>query len=483
MVFLCRKEKLQKGSYLWLAQIVLFWIAAGFIGNQLKNDIEIQKNLNSINFIVLSIFSTSLFLIILKPLATFTTGIFKNRKIWIQISSVIMIFILIITSISDLPLWLTIIIIMLFSFSLASSTLFYLFSNEQNFFRIYTLPSIWITFVFITFSSSFGIYLSNSNLVYKNNGFSISLIVILSILVVLGFAISFLSKENKNLVQVFDEEILNKLPQKNNMIFLIIYLLGFLITLTSAMNNSIFIKLYIALNLINFDLNEEQVNLWLRINDFVYLVPTIITSIISYKLLRKVIEQKYLIFISMFILFGTYTAMAFVPNPFIFIALNILAGICFNQIIYSLFSACVFWNYRAKRNPVTGYFGSAMFGSYFITELIENFISGKKIGIFKNFTNVDELLDKWKNIEQSSKTEILIMSDNISTIIMSIACVLILASILLFYFTSSKIFADYSKYKIATQNLKILIKKRVMTKTKTKFKVEIFEEGESENYE
>ncbi|AUB31359.1 hypothetical protein [Spiroplasma floricola] len=477
MVFLCMKEKLQKGAFLWLVQIILFWIAAGFMGNQIKNQIS---SLNSISFIIASVFTTSFFLIILKPLATFSTGILKNRKIWIQISSLIMIILLFFICLFNLPVWALIIVSLLFSFCLASSTLFYLFLNEQSFYRIYILPSIWITFIFITFSTTFGIYLSNLNIVIGNssNSSNISLLVILILMICSGFALSFLSKENKNMVQTFDQEILEDIPKKNNALFLIIYLLAFLLTITSAINNSLFIKLYIALNLKNLNFNNEGIRMWLRINDFAYLIPTIIASVISYKLLRKFFEQKYLVFLNMFVLFAIYTAMAFVQNPFIFIVLNIIAGICFNQIIYSLFSACLFWNYRAKRNPVTGFYGSAMFASYFIVDSVQSTLADLKVGVFKNFSNLDELLNSKFDFQTSLKE-----FDDISTIIMSISCVMILIAILIFYFMNNKIFADYSNYKIATQNLKILIKKRVITKTKTKLDIKSIEKGIIESNE
>ncbi|WP_339021424.1 hypothetical protein [Spiroplasma endosymbiont of Atherix ibis] len=477
MIFLCMKEKLQRGAFLWIAQIILFWIAAGFIGNQIKSQIN---SLNSVSFIVASVFTTSLFLIILKPLATFSTGILKNRKIWIQISSLIMVVLLFLICLFNLPLWALIIVSLLFSFCLASSTLFYLFLNEQNFYRIYILPSIWITFVFITFSTTFGIYLSNLNIVIGNSSkiSNILLFIILTLMICSGLVLSFLTKENKNMVQTFDQEILENLPKKNNGLFLIIYLLAFLLTITSAINNSLFIKLYIALNLKDLNFNNEVIRIWLRINDFAYLIPTIIASVISYKLLRKFFEQKYLIFLNMFVLFATYTAMAFVQNPFIFIVLNIIAGICFNQIIYSLFSACLFWNYRAKINPVTGFYGSAMFASYFIIDSIQSTLSDLKIGIFKNFSNLEELLNKDFDLKNALKG-----FDDISTIIMSISCVIILIVILIFYFMNKKIFADYSNYKIATQNLKILIKKRVIAKTKTKLDIKFIEEGIKESNE
>ncbi|WP_342275616.1 hypothetical protein [Spiroplasma endosymbiont of Cantharis lateralis] len=483
MVFLCKKEKLQKTTYLWLVQIILFWVAAGYAGIEIKNQISLQQNISSTNFILASVFSTFLFLIILKPIATFTTGIMQNRKIWIQISNVLLILVLALISFLNLPLWMLIIVSIMLSFCLASSTLFTLFLNEQSFFRIYIMPSVWITFIFISFSSSLGVYFNNVNMVANNNASTIVFNLLLISMLITGLALSFIIKENKNLVQVFDNEVLEQLPKKNNFTFFIIYTLAFLLTFTSAINNSLFIKLYIALNLTNLNLNDENVLTWLRINEFIYLIPTILASILSYKVLRKIIEQKYLIYINLFTLFSAYTIMAFTSNPFIFILLNILTGICFNQIIYSLFSACVFWNYRAKKNPVTGFYGSSMFLGYFIVEVTQNSLSSLKVGIFKNFSNLDQLLI-FKETSTSEEIDKLLRTfDNFSTLIMSIACVIVLASILIFYFMSNKIFADYNKYNSATKNLKMLIKKRVITKTKTKLNLKAIEEDINQDYE
>ncbi|WP_158637882.1 hypothetical protein [Spiroplasma monobiae] len=461
---------------MWVAQIVLFWIAAGYIGDQLKNQVN---ELQSTSFIVMTIFSTSLFLVILKPLATIATGLLKNRKIWIQISSCMMIILAIILSITNLPLWLLIIATLMLSFSLASSTLFYLFLNEQSFYRIYILPTVWITFVFMTFSTVFGIYLSNLNTFVSNNSITANVIltVLMVTMIIVGIVLSLFSKENKNMIQVFDSEILESLPKKNKTVFFVLYLLGFLLCLTSAMNNSLVIKMYIALNLNEFNLNKNSIELWLRINNFAYLLPTIIASVVSYKLLRKVFEQKYLIFINLFVLFAVYTSMAFIQNPFVFICLNIFAGICFNQVIYSLFSVCLFWNYRAKNNPVTGYFGSAMVFSYLIVDITQNAMISSRTGVFKYFTNIDDILKRESNELKSA----LNLFDNVSTIMMSIACVIILITIIIFYFMSNKLMADYAKYRVATQNLKVLIKKRVIAKTKTKINVEVaIDEGVNE---
>ncbi|ALD66154.1 hypothetical protein [Spiroplasma cantharicola] len=483
IVFLCKKEKLQKDSYLWLIQTILFWSAAGYAGVEIKNQINLQQNISSTNFILASVFSTFLFLIILKPLATFTTGIIQNRKIWIQISSILLVLIIVLTSFLNLSLWILIIVALMLSFCLASSTLFTLFLNEQSFFRIYIMPSVWISFIFISFSSSLGIYFSNVNMIANSQAVTILFNVILILMLIVGFIVSLIIKENKNLVQVFDNEVLDQLPRKNNFTFFVIYTLAFLLTLTSAINNSLFIKLYIALNLTNLNLNDENVLLWLRINEFVYLIPTILASIVSYKFLRKIIEQKYLIYINMFVLFSAYTIMAFVSNPFIFILLNIITGICFNQIIYSLFSACVFWNYRAKKNPVTGLYGSSIFAAYFIVEVTQNSLSTSKVTIFKNFSNLNQLFIFKNNSTTGEFERVLRSFDNFSTLIISIACVIVLISILIFYFMSNKIFSDYNKYNSATKNLKMLIKKRVITKTKTKLNLQAIEEDINQDYE
>ncbi|QEH61595.1 hypothetical protein SCHIN_v1c03980 [Spiroplasma chinense] len=472
--FLIFNEKLKKDVIFFILEVAIFWIAAGFITFQFSSSKLLAiSSISKAGYIILLLFSSSLFTIFLKPIATFFTGVIRMRKVWLWISYGCLIIISLILFIVPAINATTFIVGSIFlSVLLATSTIHYLFLNEQYFYRINTLPVTWILFTVIGFSTLLSFYFSNlQEVVIKSNFKYIDLSCLFMGIIVL--AMSFIKKENKSTAGVFDPTVISQLPKKNNYYLLLIYCLTFFIALTYYLSSSLTTKYFIQIRLIEKQYAQETIRLMSRLFDLSFLAPSILVSYFIFKYLLKYFGQKYFFVINNFLLFGCYTALAFITNPFAFLCVNILIGVFYNQLIYTLFSVCMFWNYRAPKNPVTGFFGSALFGAKYLVESLEGIMLKNKVGSFKEIEVVDNLVLPNTNLSTIS-------SDfaDVITILFSICAVILLLCALIFYYTSNKIFVDFVNYRLATQNLKNILKRRVIEKTKTQIDVENLELSE-----
>ncbi|AKX34468.1 hypothetical protein SLITO_v1c08530 [Spiroplasma litorale] len=465
LLFIVFKEKVKKNQIIFLVNTALLWVILGYLSNQNSNNIPSTLLIDKAEYFSIVILGTSLFLVFLKPLATFITGIIRNRFIWIKITYVLVFILLVIDFFTKnyINSYLFVFTTLLLSICLASSTIFFLYCNEQYYYRIYVLPVVWIIFSFIGFGTAFGTYLNELKVLFTNYYYQNTIIVLCIILIIYLFSYSFFIQENKNLAGVFDKEIIDSIPKKNNFNFFLIYLIVFLVSITSSLNNSLIVKMFIGLNLRDYGIDYNNVISLLRTFNFLYTIPSILISYFIYKFALKYFGQKYLIFACLFLIFGAYTILAFTTNPFIYISVNVFTGILFNQIVFSLFSLCIMWNYRSPKNPVTGFFGSAMFGAKFIVSSIEKIIANLKKGVFHNVGLLSDL-ENIKNVNSDSLKEF----DIATTLMMSFSCMIILICILVFYFKNNSFFADYINYNNATRNIKNLLKKRIMEKAKTK---------------
>lgn len=478
VILMLRKEKLSKNALLFCLEVAIFWLCSSLLGYELVylKD-SLARSLENRTYLIILLIISLIFIIILKPFATFITGIIKSRKLWMYLSyASVILLTLLMNFLKVSNIYVFIIYSILYAFILSTSTIHYLFLNEQYFYRINTLPVTWVIYTIIGFSGLLGtfigqlqtIVLSSENFTYTN------LFVLLFIPICLY--LNFTQKENKNLASSFDESIRSQLPRKNNWNFFTIYIITFLVSCASTLSMSLTTKMFIAFQGIYNGYSNDLVETLLRLYDFNFIIPSVLISYLIFKFATPHFNQKYLLFTSFFTLFLLYVVLAFNKNPFTFMILNILIGVCYTQIIYSLFSFCMFWNYRAPKNPVTGFFGSALFGGMYLNQVIEETLLNSKVGVFKYFKSVDEIL----------KTKQLLTNDSIIyesfidsiTVIMTLSSLLVLLAMFIFYFTHKYIFADYINPRLAVQNLKIILKKRVIEKTKTQIKVDELDNNE-----
>ncbi|QBQ07486.1 hypothetical protein SGLAD_v1c02870 [Spiroplasma gladiatoris] len=465
--FVIYKEKIKKRTYLFLIEITIFWFAVSVIGYQLTNYAASSfQSLSSISYILMILFGSSFFVLIFKPLATFLTGFIKLRKLWTTISYSLLILIGILLSSIQIDKVFIIFLSIIYAILLSTSTIHNLILNEQHYYRINTLPVTWICYIFIGVGSILGIYFCSleTEVLKLNNYLFFNIFVILAGLFVLIFSLTYF-KENKNLSGSFDQEVIIQLPKKNNWNFLIIYFLTLLISLTYSLSNSLTTKTFMSLKLLESGYLKEEIQTLIRVFDYASVIPSLLVSYFIFKYLLKYFGQRYFLMINLFGLAIMYSILAFTSNPYIFIVLNIFIGIFYNQIIYTLFSFCMFWNYRAPSNPVTGFFGTALFLGKVIIETTEGALIKDHTSIFKSLDDIFDINN------HETLRENLTGYGNILSITFSICAVIVFIMILIYYYTSKKLIADFVNYRLATQNLKSILKKRVIQKTKTQIDV------------
>ncbi|AHI52641.1 hypothetical protein [Spiroplasma culicicola] len=475
LFFVVFKEKIKKNSWLFLLETFAFWIATSFVGYQVANQFsEIQSSVSKTQLIIIILFSSSLFTIFLKPLATFFTGLIRSRKTWLWISYTIL-FIQNILLIFMTPSVVTSIInALMYAILLSTSTIHFLYFNEQFYYRINTLPVTWIIFTLIGSGSIFGLFIFDIQTIVFNVDNLFVTNIILALVAIGCIVLNIFKKEIKNLAGVFDSNIIEQLPKKNNINFLVIYFLTFLLVLSYSMLDSNLVKQFLQIKLISKGYNQDFINSFLNLNQILSLSIGTMSGYLIYKYVLKYFGQKYLFIINLFILFTLYATLSFVTNPFIVIVINILVVIAYNQLLYTLFSFCMFWNYRSPKNPVTGFFGSALFGAQYLSSSADNLFNNSQNSFVQNIHSIiaGEITDLTIIQEHSDQFR------DIITIIFAIASLLVLVALLVYYFTSNKIIADFVNYRLAMQNLKTILKKRMIEKTKTQIDVENLDANE-----
>ncbi|AOG60193.1 hypothetical protein SHELI_v1c02380 [Spiroplasma helicoides] len=465
--FVIYKEKIKHSAGFFLLGILVFWIFASLVGYQLSKGLNyMASDLSPTTYILLILLSSSIFTIFLKPLATFYTGVIRMRKFWTCLSYSGLILTSIILLTVKIDLYTFTILSILYSLLLSTSTIHNLLLNEQFYYRINTLPVTWICYTFIGVGSILGVYFGDiQTVIFKNFNFTIfnSLAIVVGIILLV---FSVINKENKNLAGVFDSDVIDQLPKKSNWNFLAIYTIVLLLSLSYSLANSILITDFLSLKLWEIYKNSEAANLWVRISGYATVIPSLLVSYFIYKYLMKYFGQKYLFMINLFLLFFAYTILAFVKNPYVFIILNIFIGISFNQLMYSLFSLCMFWNYRAPKNPVTGFYGSSLYLGKFIVEVIEQPLVSQNKSLYGKMPNLSDSYNENLNLNELDQTY-----GNTVTIIFACCSVIVLFATLIYFYTNAKLMADFTDYRLATQNLKTILKKQIMLKAKTKVDV------------
>ncbi|ARU92056.1 hypothetical protein SCLARK_001552 [Spiroplasma clarkii] len=267
--------------------------------------------------------------------------------------------------------------------------------------------------------------------------------------------LGFVRRSNQQSIGPFELVIREQLPQINLKTMLFLYSLGFLVTLAFILSNSVFVKAQIITNLTSIGFAEGQISLLNRIGTGWFLIPTFLLTYILNKTIINSIGQKNLIFIALFTLFGLYAGMSFISNGIALLIFSILAGFCYVQIIFSLFSIALFWNCRTVKQPVVGYFCSASYFAVFLVKLINGLLLASKsdlmqaIGLQENLINYQEQINE------------------IGSIILACAASVVLVAAVVFNFSSKYLLADFRNYKFAIQNLKAIIKNSIKQKTKT----------------
>lgn len=465
LVFIVFKEKIRGKTLLYLIEISLFWLLLGFMfyatlgySFQIFEKEELVKKNSA--FLTGTLF-IGLIYMVGKPLAVFLTTIIKSRKVWIIGSYLLALVWFIIymalglNVVTTILLWTTLLLVA------SASTVQILAINEQYFYKINTFPLVWTLLSFCSYFILTAYFAFQVHTLYfLKQRFLVPILMVIILLVILVLACW--RKENRANTGAFEDVIIEQLPKIKTKTLLALYGLAFVVTLGWILANTTYTKLLIFTNLEANGFSKATIQLLYRVSSIWFLIPIVWFSYSLNKFILNLIGQKNLIFIAMFLLFTTYGTMAFVKNGIALIIFNLIANFMFAQVFFSLFSFAFFWTYRTKANPVLGIFWTVSFFAIFLVKLVEGFLQIKEIGVLK-----DVELNGGYIITTMNLNLLQTKLENIATITFASAAAVILGAVLLFNFTAREVLADFKNYKLAIQNIKVLVKNRIKEKTKT----------------
>lgn len=462
--FMFYKEKISIKSLIFYIEIILFWAGMAILTKHLSREF-LQNTLDNISFTILMFFSSVFIGIILKPIATWLTARINNRRIWIWISyatAMIGILLLIVNNYNHF-LWINIITSILLGFSISSNTVYYLFLNEQFYYRINPVGVTWTVAIAMLFASFLGMYINDLNIAIWKNNLPISLIIGF-IFTATSLGISFVKKENKDFVGSFEKSIREQYPPKDIPIFFIMCLMSILISVANSLVSGNTIKMFIAILYIRSE-EKDQIIMFLRLFEYMFVFVSVIFGYFIFRYIFKSLGYKYTLLTNAFILFIVYTLFAFIHNGTAYIILNMFAGIAYFQIIYGIFSISVFWNYRIVNIPITGYVSASVLLGKYVVDNTESLLVNNKVGPFKICNNLNWIFENKNLIRQDFDTYFDAFNDMV-TITSSIAALIILVVILILYLSSNRLLRDFSNFKLAMTTMKNNYKKNIIDKTK-----------------
>jgi len=162
-----------------------------------------------------------LLLVVLKPLATFLTGKIQHRRVWMYFAGIMLFLAMIFTFVNKdgSSIALFVIITVFLALGLSANSLFFLFENEQFYYRAAPTLSVTVISVFILFGTFFGTYLAELeiNLTQQKSGYNhVVLYSLTSLFLVLSALFSLVNvKEDAHYVSGLDNRLLTELPQFN----------------------------------------------------------------------------------------------------------------------------------------------------------------------------------------------------------------------------------------------------------------------------
>ncbi|AHI53638.1 hypothetical protein SSABA_v1c02260 [Spiroplasma sabaudiense Ar-1343] len=463
--FMLVKEKSSFKTKLIYLEIFAFWFGVGLIIGVITN--YLQPNgifKKSLPFAILLFFGINFMAIIFKPLATFITGKIKNRRLWFWIANITMllsiIFLVINLKILDqinyLLLYLTLI---LTGFSLSANTIHYLIVNEQTYYRLNPIGSTITVCVVMLFGNYLASYLVSFSDLFYNKKIETIAIIIAIIMVSCSLGLSFIKKENKNLVGNFSIEIRNELGQ-----FKIIYLVylsffTFMIMIISEISGGIFLEEYLKLLLLSNKQNSSsQTFLYLRIIRISHYIPQILLGYWIYRYIVPQIGYKYHFMTSLLVISISLSIICFTKIPLLILIFQFIITLAIAQVFYGLFALSVMWNYRAVNIPVTGIVGSAGILAIYICDGVFKTLQNNHAGIFNYDNSISSLMIN-PQIDALKNT----YSDVWNVVIASMVG-LSLLMILMFYFTIDKVLNNYKNINEANLTMKTLERKSLINK-------------------
>ncbi|WP_374696200.1 hypothetical protein [Spiroplasma endosymbiont of Polydrusus formosus] len=184
--------------------------------------------------------------------------------------------------------------------------------------------------------------------------------------------------------------------------------------------------------------NTLKVNQFVRLNEQLLLIPQFFGAYLACHLLYNKIGVKYCFGSGLLLWFIFFSITAFNHSPEVYLSLQVINGLAFAMCFNILFAMTCEWKYRSPTNkPVVAQFQLIWFGFEFIIKFVDDVMRNKKVGIFKKYIYGKQYLPQ---------DNFAVQIDNITTIISTICATVVLVLLLIFYYTSDLILAEYRNH-------------------------------------
>ncbi|AGM25919.1 hypothetical protein SSYRP_v1c03250 [Spiroplasma syrphidicola EA-1] len=206
--------------------------------------------------------------------------------------------------------------------------------------------------------------------------------------------------------------------------------------------------------------NIDIVNQFIRLNQQFFFIPQFFGAYLACHVLYNKLGIKYSFALGMFFWFIFFAVSAFNHSPEAFLVLQLINGLAYAMCFNILFAMVCEWKYRAPNNlPIVGQFQLLFFGSEFLVQFTDNIFKYKKVGIFADYVLGQNFIET---------PNFAVNIDNITTIIFTVAAMIILGILVGFYFTSDLILAEYRNHLVLlVPKINILLRESLVDKVQS----------------
>lgn len=486
IIFVIYKERL---SLKWIAfgvETILFWVACGIIIQWNTAQLGWKVFSTPVQITLLFFGTNSLFLVFLKPLATFLTGKIHHRRVWMYFAGIMLFLATIFTFVNKngSSIALFVVIALFLALALSANSLFFLFENEQFYYRAAPTLSVTVISVFILFGTFFGSYLAGLeiNLTQQQHGYNhVVLYSLTSFFLVLSALFSLVNfKEDVHYVSDLDDRLLAELPQFNWKI--LVWLIGvvFAFSLIFATTQSDLITTYLTTRLLNrTNFNLMRISAFLRTYQVFFVAPQFLFGYLIYKFFIEKFGFRSLIINSIGICFAALIVSLFADEPIVYLIFNFFLGMGSAQIFYACFAMAILWNYRTQGIPATGLVSAAQTFAQFIINTVIKALKLGGVGIFNVYQSIwkDSTLDVDKINQYNNE------GGRVVVILLSVMCGLLIAMTLVSFFSMKLYFADTLNINEARANAKRLLKTDLQARINHRSSVEELNSYGAKRYE
>ncbi|WP_338970480.1 hypothetical protein [Spiroplasma endosymbiont of Labia minor] len=386
--YFLRQESFNLKWRIFAVELLCFWIPMGFVTKMNMDQFNLfteqvpNQTSTSIESVLAIFGATGFFTIILKPLATFITGRLHHRRFWIWPSHFSLLLTIIFTylNLNHQHIVYIVFTAIFFAFSLSSSSLWYLIIQEQLFQRTNPFTTATITtglYLLGNFTGTYFWTLLQQEIAVTNWRLSVGVVLLVCILSnITSFCLGFFNKEESIYVRGYGNKTIHFDKYKK------IYLLYVIVM--SLLISSIFN--FMNCQLMQFYLlafNNIDIQWFFRLQDAAGFIPEILVGFLIYHFIKRKISQTVWLTICSSLVTISVVLIFIIHNIYFLAAIYIILGLMYTQITYSLFSMAIYWNYRTKGTPVTGYAASATTAGNYLSIFFIRVMQINSIGAFR----------------------------------------------------------------------------------------------------